>query len=58
MRSAMLSFTRSVERYVLEVYFGERRGIAASLVRCQLFFLSRVFAFPVRVRRFFVGSWV
>ena len=55
MRSALLSFTRSLERYVLEVSFGERRGMVANLTRYQLLLCSKVFDLAIKVRRFVLG---
>jgi len=36
-------WTKSVETFVLEVLFGERRGTLAKLVRRALFMLSKIF---------------
>jgi len=43
MQSALHRFTRSVEKYLLEVYFEERRGIFASLTRIYLKFNEKIF---------------
>lgn len=55
MRSTTLSFTRSAERFILEAFFGERRGIVANLVCYQVVLLSKVFTLFVKVRRFLFG---
>lgn len=52
MRETLRAWTESLETFVLEVIFGQRRGKRAALLRTSLFVLSRVFAGAVKARRF------
>ncbi|HYG24823.1 MAG TPA: tetraacyldisaccharide 4'-kinase [Verrucomicrobiae bacterium] len=52
MRETWREWTESVETFVLEVIFEERRGWVASLVRFALYTLSKVFQVAVKMRRF------
>ena len=52
MRETFRNWTESLETFVLEVIFEERRGFAASLTRGTLFALSKVFAVVIKLRRF------
>jgi tetraacyldisaccharide 4'-kinase len=52
MREKWRVWTESVETFVLEVIFEERRGTAAELARAGLFLLSKVFQLAVKTRRF------
>jgi tetraacyldisaccharide 4'-kinase len=52
MREKVRVWTESVETFVLEVIFEERRGTIAELARASLFFLSKVFTVLVKTRRF------
>src|ERR1041385_1727689 len=52
MRETIRNWTEAVETFVLEVILEQRTGKAASLVRCILLVLSKVFAVAVKVRRF------
>src|ERR1041385_196915 len=51
MRETIRNWTEAVETFVLEVILEQRTGKAASLVRCILLVLSKVFAVAVKVRR-------
>jgi tetraacyldisaccharide 4'-kinase len=52
MREKLRDWTESVETFVLEVIFEERRGTIAELARGSLFFLSKLFQVAVKTRRF------
>lgn len=52
MREKLRDWTESVETFVLEVIFEERRGTVAELTRGSLFFLSKIFQLAVKMRRF------
>jgi tetraacyldisaccharide 4'-kinase len=52
MREKLRDWTESVETFVLEVIFEERRGTVAELARASLFALSKVFQVAVKTRRF------
>ncbi len=52
MREKFRAWTETIETFVLEVIFEERRGKRAAVVRTCLFLLSNVFALAVKVRRF------
>src|SRR3979409_2159083 len=52
MREKWRVWTESVETFVLEVIFEERRGTVAELARASLFFLSKVFQVLVKTRLF------
>ena len=51
MREKWRDWMESVETFVLEVIFGERRGTIAELTRGSLFFLSKIFQVAVKTRR-------
>jgi tetraacyldisaccharide 4'-kinase len=52
MRENLRVWTESVETFVLEVIFEERRGTVAESARAALFLLSKVFQIAVKTRRF------
>src|SRR3954464_11852188 len=52
MREKWQAWTESVETFVLEVIFEERKGTVAELARGSLFVLSKVFQVLVKTRRF------
>jgi tetraacyldisaccharide 4'-kinase len=52
MREKWRVWIESVETFVLEVIFEERRGTAAEMARGSLFLLSKVFQVLVKARRF------
>lgn len=52
MRETLREWTESVETFVLEVIFEERRGTAATLVRAALYACSKLFQAAVKTRRF------
>jgi tetraacyldisaccharide 4'-kinase len=52
MREKLRVWTESVETFVLEVIFEERRGTVAESARAALFLLSKVFQIAVKTRRF------
>lgn len=52
MREKLRIWTETVETFVLEVIFEERRGAIAELTRAGLFFLSKLFQILVKTRRF------
>ena len=52
MREKFRVWTESVETFVLEVIFEERRGTVAEIARGSLFLLSKVFTVLVKTRRF------
>lgn len=52
MREKLRIWTETVETFVLEVIFEERRGTIAELTRAGLFFLSKLFQVLVKTRRF------
>jgi tetraacyldisaccharide 4'-kinase len=51
MREKWRDWMESVETFVLEVIFEERRGTIAELTRGSLFFLSKIFQVAVKTRR-------
>ena len=52
MREKWRVWTESVETFVLEVIFEERKGTVAEIARGSLFLLSKVFTVLVKARRF------
>jgi len=52
MRETFRAWAETLETFVLEVIFEERRGTRAGMVRGLLFGLSKVFAALVKLRRF------
>jgi len=52
MREKWRVWTESVETFVLEVIFEERRGTVAETARASLFLLSKIFQVAVKTRRF------
>jgi len=52
MREKLRDWQESVETFVLEVIFEERRGTIAELARASLFALSKLFQVAVKTRRF------
>ena len=52
MREKLRAWTESVETFVLEVIFEERRGTIAEFTRAGLFLLSKLFQVLVKTRRF------
>src|ERR1700755_2284090 len=52
MREKWRVWTESVETFVLEVIFEERKGTVAEIARGSLFLLSKVFQILVKTRRF------
>jgi tetraacyldisaccharide 4'-kinase len=52
MREKWRVWTESVETFVLEVIFEERRGTVAETARASLFLLSKLFQVAVKTRRF------
>jgi tetraacyldisaccharide 4'-kinase len=52
MREKLRVWTESMETFVLEVIFEERRGTVAELARASLYALSKVFQVAVKTRRF------
>jgi tetraacyldisaccharide 4'-kinase len=52
MREKWRDWTESVETFVLEVIFEERRGTIAEVARGSLFALSKLFQVAVKTRRF------
>ena len=52
MREKWRDWTESVETFVLEVIFEERKGTIAEVARGSLFFLSKLFQVAVKTRRF------
>src|SRR5438128_1650919 len=51
MRKTIRAWTETIETFVLEVIFEQRRGKRASLARGALFFLSQLFEVGVKARR-------
>jgi tetraacyldisaccharide 4'-kinase len=51
MREQWRLWTESIETFVLEVIFEERRGTGAALMRAFLFTLSKIFEAAIRTRR-------
>src|SRR6201994_533360 len=56
MREKFRVWTESVETFMLEVIFEERRGTVAELTRAALFFLSKIFQVAVKPRRFLYNA--
>jgi tetraacyldisaccharide 4'-kinase len=52
MREKWRVWTESIETFVLEVIFEERRGTGAALVRAALYACSKLFQVAVKTRRF------
>src|SRR3954464_11723031 len=52
MREKWQAWTESVETFVLEIIFEERRGTIAGLARASLFAFSKLFQVAVKTRRF------
>lgn len=52
MREKLRVWTESLETFVLEVIFEERRGTSAALVRAALYGSSKLFQAAVKMRRF------
>ena len=52
MRNPLRTWTAAVEKYVIEVLSGERRGKAATAARMLLLLLTRLLAVGVKFRRF------
>ena len=56
MRESIRAWTESLETFVLEVIFEERRGKRAALVRTLLYLMSKLFAVGVKTRRFLYNA--
>ena len=52
MRDYFLAWTESLEQFVLDVIYGQRKGKRAALLRAALYSLSKVFTVAVKTRRF------
>ena len=52
MREYFLAWTESLEQFVLDVIYGQRKGKRAALLRVVLYLLSKVFTVAVKARRF------
>ena len=52
MRELFLTWSESLEQFVLEVIYGQRKGKRAALLRIILYSLSKVFTVAVKTRRF------
>ena len=52
MREYFLAWTESLEQFVLDVIYGQRKGKRAALLRVVLYSLSKVFTVAVKARRF------
>ena len=52
MREYFLAWTESLEQFVLDVIYGQRKGKRAALLRAVLYLLSKVFTVAVKARRF------
>ncbi|MDX1951545.1 MAG: tetraacyldisaccharide 4'-kinase [Verrucomicrobiota bacterium] len=52
MRETLRAWTESLETFILEVIFGQRRGTRAAIVRGLLTALSKVFGVAVKLRKF------
>ena len=52
MREYFLAWTESLEQFVLDVIYGQRKGKRAALLRAVLYSLSKVFTVAVKARRF------
>ncbi len=52
MRELFLIWSESLEQFVLEVIYGQRKGKRAALLRVILYSLSKVFTVAVKTRRF------
>src|ERR1051325_763335 len=52
MREKFRVWTETVETFVLEVIFDERRGTGANITRAALFASSKLFQVAVKLRRF------
>ena len=51
MREIFLAWSESLEQFVLEVIYGQRKGKRAALLRAALYSLSKVFTVAVKARR-------
>ena len=51
MREIFLAWSESLEQFVLEVIYGQRKGKRAALLRSALYSLSKVFTVAVKARR-------
>ena len=52
MREYFLAWTESLEQFVLDVIYGQRKGKRAALLRAVLYLLSKVFTVAVKARLF------
>ena len=52
MREYFLAWAESLEQFVLDVIYGQRKGKRAALLRSVLYSLSKVFTVAVKARRF------
>ena len=52
MREYFLAWTETLEQFVLDVIYGQRKGKRAALLRAALYSLSKVFTVAVKTRRF------
>ena len=52
MREYFLAWAESLEQFVLDVIYGQRKGKRAALLRAVLYSLSKVFTVAVKARRF------
>ena len=52
MREYFLAWAESLEQFVLDVIYGQRKGKRAALLRAVLYSLSKVFTIAVKARRF------
>ncbi|EEF57991.1 tetraacyldisaccharide 4'-kinase [Pedosphaera parvula] len=52
MRESIRAWTESIETFLLDVIFEQRRGYVAGLVRAILYSLSKIFQVAVKTRRF------
>ena len=50
MREIFLAWSESLEQFVLEVIYGQRKGKRAALLRAALYSLSKVFTVAVKAR--------
>ena len=52
MREYFLAWSETLEQFVLDVIYGQRKGMRAALLRVGLYSLSKVFTVAVKTRRF------
>ena len=52
MREYFLAWAESLEQFVLDVIYGQRKGKRAAMLRAVLYSLSKVFTVAVKARRF------